>query len=96
MGETELSSVEGQRVMQVLDETLNATRLISCVTPDPRSRSANITDMVGPEVTDLLLAHPHSVIGLAEVFPGQVGEHHLLHRGWQRQTLHQCKCRATD
>eukprot|EP01045_Picozoa_sp_COSAG04_P017808 COSAG04_NODE_1602_length_6190_cov_2.412576_2_plen_271_part_00 len=55
--ETELSSVEGQRVMQVLDETLNATRLISCVTPDLRSRSANITDVAGPEVTDLLLAH---------------------------------------
>ena len=37
--ENTLSSVEGQRVMQVLDETLNATRLISCVTSDLRSRS---------------------------------------------------------
>ena len=70
MGETELSSVEGQRVMQVLDETLNATRLISCVTPDLRSRSANITDMVGPEVTDLLLAH----VDLLEEYEGALAK----------------------
>ena len=68
--ETELSSVEGQRVMQVLDETLNATRLISCVTPDLRSRSANITDVAGPEVTDLLLAH----VDLLEEYEGALAK----------------------
>ena len=32
----------------------------------------------------LLLAHPHSVVGLAEVFPGQVGEH--VARGRDRES----------
>lgn len=43
--------------MQVLDETLNATRLMSCVTPDLRSRRSHVADLVGPEVTDTLLQH---------------------------------------
>lgn len=55
--EHSLSSVEGQRVMQVLDETLNATRLISCVTSDLRSRRSDVADLVGPEVTETLLQH---------------------------------------
>ena len=55
--ENTLSSVEGQRVMQVLDETLNATRLISCVTSDLRSRRSDVADLVGPEVTETLLQH---------------------------------------
>jgi hypothetical protein len=55
--ENTLSSVEGQRVMQVLDETLNATRLMSCVTSDLRSRATDVADLVGPEVTETLLQH---------------------------------------
>lgn len=55
--EHSLSSVEGQRVMQVLDETLNATRLISCVTSELRSRRSDVADLVGPEVTETLLQH---------------------------------------
>lgn len=55
--ENKLSSVEGQRVMQVLEETLDATRFVSCITPELRNVRDDVADLVGPEVTVLLMDH---------------------------------------
>jgi hypothetical protein len=54
MESAELSSVEGQRVMQVLEETLDAARLASCATPVLQQ---HVSDHVGPEVTAVLAKH---------------------------------------
>jgi DNA repair exonuclease SbcCD ATPase subunit len=55
--ENKLSSVEGQRVMQVLEETTEATRLVSCITPAMRSFREDVADLVGQDVTALLMGH---------------------------------------
>lgn len=52
-----MSSVEGQRVIQVLDDTLNAGRLLSCVNQNLAPHRDSVQDRCGPEVTELLFNH---------------------------------------
>ena len=45
-----LSNAEGQRVMQVLDETLQATTMVSCISSELIEREEAVRQVLEPEV----------------------------------------------
>lgn len=55
--EEKMSSVEGQRVIQVLEDSLAGARFISVVTRDLRSRKDDVLDLCGPEATEQIFEH---------------------------------------
>eukprot|EP01052_Picozoa_sp_SAG31_P013375 SAG31_NODE_802_length_12008_cov_18.741036_14_plen_156_part_00 len=55
--EGKLSSVEGQRVIQVLEDSLDASRLLSCVNQDLKPHRDSVQDVCGPLAAEMLFEH---------------------------------------